>query len=517
MHSYTFEDGTANDVVGSAHGILEGDAAVANGVLSLSGTGFVTLPGADINIPSYGSITIETVFNQATGITDKFTAIASFGNVNPSVDWMGINYIIMQPTRQDNANSRTSISCLNTTDPWATENGVNGAEIADTQTHYFVTVITETDIKLYIDGVLIGTSPLTGNNSLANVGTTVALIGKDVYPGDPLWQGTVDELNIWQGEMDAATIEERAKNYLNIATLKHSYTFEDGTANDVVGTAHGTLEGDAAVADGMLTLSGTGFVTLPGADINIPAYSSITIETAFKQAAGLTDKFTAVASFGDVNPSVDWMGINYIILQPTRQDNADSRTSISCLNTTDPWATENGVNGSEIADNKTHHFVTVITGTEIKLYIDGVLIGTSPLTGNNSLVNIGTSVALIGKDVYPGDPLWQGSIEELNIWEGELDAATIAQRANDFTTGISVGEINKASILVYPTYSSGDFTVKTGASRGMISVYNLVGKLVLQKTIESSEQKVTLQNDGMYLMRVESEGVAKTFKVFKTR
>ncbi len=517
MHSYTFEDGTANDVVGSAHGVLEGDAAVASGALSLSGTGFVTLPGADINIPSYGSITIESVFKQATGITDKFTAIASFGNVNPSVDWMGINYIIMQPTRQDNENSRTSISCLNTTDPWATENGVNGAEIADTLTHYFVTVITETDIKLYIDGVLIGTSPLTGNNSLANVGTSVALIGKDVYPGDPLWQGKVDELNIWQGEMDAATIEERAKNYLNIATLKHSYTFEDGTANDVVGTAHGTLEGDAAVADGMLTLSGTGFVTLPGADINIPSYSSITIETVFKQAEGMTDKFTAVASFGDVNPSVDWMGINYIILQPTRQDNADSRTSISCLNTTDPWASENGVNGSEIADDKTHHFVTVITGTEIKLYIDGVLIGTSPLTGNNSLVNIGTSVALIGKDVYPGDPLWQGSMEELNIWEGELDAATIAQRANDFTTGISVGEISKASILVYPTYSSGDFTVKTGSTKGMISVYNLVGKLVLQKTIESSEQKVTLQNDGMYLMRVESEGVSKTFKVFKTR
>jgi len=27
------------------------------------------------------------------------------------------------------------------------------------------------------------------------------------------------------------------------ATLKHSYTFDDGTANDVVGTAHGTVIG----------------------------------------------------------------------------------------------------------------------------------------------------------------------------------------------------------------------------------------------------------------------------------
>ncbi len=517
MHSYTFEDGTANDVVGTAHGILEGDATVVDGNLTLSGTGFVTLPAAEINVPAYGSITLEGVFKQAEGMTNKFTALASFGDVNPNVSWMGINYIIMQPTRQDNANSRTSISCLNTNDPWATENGVNGEEIADTETHHFVTVINATEIKLYIDGVLIGTSPLTGNNSLANVGKTVALIGKDVYPGDPLWQGSVEEFNIYQGEMDAETIAERAQMYLTELTLMHSYTFEDGTAKDMIGNAHGTLEGNATVSNGKLELTGNGFVTLPAADINIPSYSSITFEGVFKQAEGMTDKYTALASFGDVNPDVSWMGINYIILQPTRQDNANSRTSISCLNTNDPWATESAVNGAEITDTKTHHWVTVITASEIKLYIDGVLIGTSPLTGNNSLANVGTTVALIGKDVYPGDPLWQGTVDELNIYKGEMDAATIAQRANDFITAISDIQIDNSSILVYPTYSSGDFTVKTTGNKGMITVYDLVGKLVLNRTIESTEQKVTLQNEGMYIMKVESEGAIKTFKVFKTK
>ena len=51
----------------------------------------------------------------------------------------------------------------------------------------------------------------------------------------------------------------------------------------------------------------------------------------------------------------------------------------------------------------------------------------------------------------------------------------------------------------------------------MITVYDLVGKLVLKRTIESTEQKVTLQNEGMYIMRVESEDAIKTFKVFKTK
>ncbi|MBN1892895.1 hypothetical protein JW906_00290, partial [bacterium] len=36
------------------------------------------------------------------------------------------------------------------------------------------------------------------------------------------------------------------------ADLKHSWTFEDGTANDYVGGANGTLVGDASIEDGSL-------------------------------------------------------------------------------------------------------------------------------------------------------------------------------------------------------------------------------------------------------------------------
>ena len=104
-------------------------------------------------------------------------------------------------------------------------------------------------------------------------------------------------------------------------------------------------------------------------------------------------------------------------------------------------------------------------------------------------------------------------MEELNIYEGEMDAATIAQRANDFTTATST--IDEASIKVYPTYSSGDFTVQTSGTRGMITVYNLVGKLVVQKQIESNRETVNVQERGMYIMRVQSDNSLKTFKVFK--
>lgn len=514
MHSYTFEDGTAADVIGNADGILKGTGTIANGAYKAAANGdYIELPAATIAINTYSAITLEGYIYSDVDNTGA-TMMAYFGG---NENGFGGNGYFFTPDRW--AESRTAISCGNITAPWEAEQGVTSAPVSVGEKHHVVSVLTKSSIRWYIDGNKVGETPLTGNNSIANLSIANAWLCKGGYSSDPTWMGTINEFNIYSGAMDSITVAEHAEQYLEGKglTLMHSYTFENGTANDVVGTAHGTLEGDAAVANGALSLTGNGFVTLPAADINIPAYTSITIEGVFQQAIGMTDKFTAIASFGDVNPTVSWMGINYIILQPTRQDNANSRTSISCLNTNDPWATENGVNGAEIADTKTHHFVTVITKTDIKLYIDGVLIGTSPLTGNNSLGNVGKTVALIGKDVYPGDPLWQGTVDELNIYEGEMDAATVAKRANDFTTGISEREINEASILVYPTYSSGDFTVKTSGTRGMITVYNLVGKLVLQRTIESSEQKVTLQNEGMYLMKVESEGSAKTFKIFMTK
>ncbi|HQJ85745.1 MAG: Cadherin-like beta sandwich domain protein [Bacteroidetes bacterium ADurb.Bin123] len=511
MHSYTFEDGTAKDVVGDADGTLVG-GTIANGAYTAAANGeFIELPAEKIAINTYDAITLEGYIFADVDNTGA-TMMAYFGGNENGV---GGNGYFFTPDRW--GESRSAISCGNVTEPWNAEQGVTGPPVSVGAKHHVVSVLTDSLLRWYIDGVKIGETAISGNNSIANISTANAWLCKGGYTADPTWMGTIDEFNIYSGALDSATIAQHAGKYLTTFTLMHSYTFEDGTANDVVGTAHGTLEGDASVANGVLSLTGNGFVSLPGEVINIPSYSTITIEGVFNQAEGMTDKFTALASFGDINPAADWMGINYIILQPTRQDNENSRTSISCLNTTNPWATESAVDGPEIADTKTHHFVTVITESVIKLFIDGVLIGTSPLTGDNALANVGKSVALIGKDVYPGDPLWQGTVQELNIYQGEMDVDVIAKRAHDFITGISDLVNKEAAIMVYPTYSAGDFNVETSGNRGVISVYNLTGKLVLQRKIESSLEKVSLQKEGLYLMRIESEGVSKTFKVIKTK
>jgi|GEM_PF-2355445 len=271
-HSYTFDDGTANDVIGEADGVLEGDALVSNGELVLSGNGYVNLPAEQIMVSTYRSVTIESVFTQKTGLSG-FTVIYSFGNTNPDADWMGVDYFLWQPTRGDGNDSRTSISCGNYGNPWATESGVN-APAMDDQLHYAVTVITDSEIKLYIDGELVESSMLSGTNYLENISDNLAYIGASVYPGDPKWQGSIDEINIYEGEMEATTIAERARVFLGEAsrdaTLASltidagmlSPVFDPETYDYFVSIPDGatSIEVNATANDANATVTGTGAV-----------------------------------------------------------------------------------------------------------------------------------------------------------------------------------------------------------------------------------------------------------------
>lgn len=220
-------------------------------------------------------------------------------------------------------------------------------------------------------------------------------------------------------------------NVAGQAVLKHAYTFEDGTANDTVSTnpVHGLLNGNAIISDGKLVLSG-GFVSLYGKALNIPSYNGITVEAVFAQAKGLSG-YTCLYSFGKINPSATWMGIDYFIYQPTRADNK-SRTAISCKNYSNPWTTESAVDGTLITDTILHHVVTIINDTAIFYYLDGSFIGYTKLSTDNILSNVSNDTAFIGASVYSNDPKWKGKVEELNIFEGIMDPVTISNRASAF-------------------------------------------------------------------------------------
>jgi hypothetical protein len=284
-------------------------------------------------------------------------------------------------------------------------------------------------------------APPVGDILLVENTSTGAVNGIfDTVNGEPAPEGTPVVMTCTKGEYYYHLTYAGGNNGNDIvlvfdnAVLKpigpvHSYNFEDGTANDSVGDANGTLVGNAAVVNGSLVLDGNGdWMAMPGDIIAINTYAEVTIEAWFTPVAGGNTGFHMLAAFGEEGTgAANWAGYKYLFFTPARGDDV-SRAAIQTRSMDDsPWDDETGVSATrEHDDGLQHHFVCTVTATDIAFYIDGVLIGTKPLDAGNAISGISTAVAYLGKGVYPVDPVWKGSIQEFNIYDRALSADEIA-------------------------------------------------------------------------------------------
>lgn len=199
-HSWTFNDDTENDYVGEANGTLMGDAYISNGSLFTDlPNSWMEMPADIIAINTYNEVTIEAWFVPSDSLNIDFTMIAYFGN---TVGTFGTDYFFFAAAREDNV-SRTAISCGNQSTPWSAESGANGPELDDGALHHMVSTLSDTNITLYIDGVLKASTPLGTNNSIAGISPTFAYLAKGGYTSDPIWLGEILEFNIYNKALDS--------------------------------------------------------------------------------------------------------------------------------------------------------------------------------------------------------------------------------------------------------------------------------------------------------------------------
>jgi hypothetical protein len=193
-HSWTFNDGTANDQIGSADGILSGAAGILNGSLfTTDPNSWVELPPDVISLNGYSEITLEIWFTPLSTANTGYHMIVFFGN---TVNSVGNDYYFIAPARGDNV-SRAAISCGVVTSPWTGETGANGPEVNDTLLHHMISTLTDTNITLYIDGELKASTPLDTNNSISKISAAFVYLAKVGYTGDATWRGEILEFNIF--------------------------------------------------------------------------------------------------------------------------------------------------------------------------------------------------------------------------------------------------------------------------------------------------------------------------------
>lgn len=210
----------------------------------------------------------------------------------------------------------------------------------------------------------------------------------------------------------------------NPGSPKHQWTFDDGTANDALGAANGTLVAPAVISGKALNTSSGGYLNLPAATISINSFPAITQEIWFSSAANANTNSTSLSFFGNGNVS-GWMATNYLFVTPARYENV-SRTAISCLNTSSPWSAETQVNGTEYDDGLLHHLVSIIDATTISMYIDGVYVGSSALSTDNKIANLSNAFAYLCRSGYTYEATWKGKVHKYSIFDKALSASEVS-------------------------------------------------------------------------------------------
>lgn len=192
LHRYSFNDGTAADSVGTAHGVLVAPASISSGVLNPTGGGRVTLPD-QATTGVTGDFTIEMWyrFNGGGGAQISY----SFGNDTA-------NYLLSHPA----FNGGHTVECNGPLLFVRTSNAPVGVPIHLVATYR----LASRTLSMYVNGIL-GQSLAQSQGLPFNLQTTAAgrsdIGGRGAW-NDPSLNGTIDEFRIWGHALTAEEVTQ---------------------------------------------------------------------------------------------------------------------------------------------------------------------------------------------------------------------------------------------------------------------------------------------------------------------
>lgn len=203
------------------------------------------------------------------------------------------------------------------------------------------------------------------------------------------------------------------------AILVHRYQFTDVTTAivDDIGDADGVVVGAATGGDGRLEFDGETYVELPP-DV-VAGRQDVTLEVWFTSYH--TRSWERVF---DIGQSDDGDGQSYLFLTP--QSTAASRTMRVTFRAEGEAEVTVDSELSTSDDLETHVAVVFdASGNEIRLYHNGELSAWRATEG--SLQDVDVAKVWLGRSLFDGDPLFEGNINELRIYDGTLGASYVRE------------------------------------------------------------------------------------------
>ena len=295
------------------------------------------------------------------------------------------------------------------------------------------------------------------------------------------------------------------------AQLKHRYTFEDGTAKDVVGDADGTMKGGEVLNGEYVAFEPGQFIQLPADKIQVNTYEALTLE-AYVVAGHLNAYYTMLSYFGNKNGKI---GTDYLF--QSLSNAGFSNTAISCNEPNVPWEVATNVFSPMLRDLKYHHVVSTFDNTTIKFYVDGVLVNENSIAEfpNNTIQNLSNEYAYLCKSGYKSDPTWFGAIDAFNIYEGVLDATSIAERAGAYLNDERQLSVEVKKMLTNVLGNPG-FRPKTKKSKTFLNTYNQSAIVVYPTVIRTIDSTAWSSESGRALAAYLNQNLSSNTRFEET-
>jgi len=74
---------------------------------------------------------------------------------------------------------------------------------------------------------------------------------------------------------------------------------------------------------------------------------------------------------------------------------------------------------------------------------------------------------------------------------------------------------NATNVQVYPTLTNGAVNIKLAEKSGQINVYDVAGRMVVSKSVQSNFETVQIPSAGMYVVEIKNANITKTVKVIR--
>jgi len=469
-------DGNVGDSSGNSNnatliGTATYVAGAAGSALSLDGaSNYLELPAAMINFTNF-TFAAWVYWNGGAA----WQRIFDFGN--------GTSQFMFLTPNSGNGTLRFGI----TTNGSAAEQDVQtAAPLVSGKWMHVAVVGNGSSVSLYVNGMLAASGNVTVTP--AAVAPAINYLGKSQF-SDPLFSGSLDEVQLANYAMSATQIAALAGNTPPLPTLVHRYNFNEtsgSVVHDSIGGAawNGTLPNGGTFNGSQLSLAAASsqYVNLPAGILS--NYTAVTIE-AWATFPDQVPWNTMFFSFGNTSGS---SGENYIFCAPQ-----SGRIAITSTNYT---GEQNASSGSDFSYHTNLHITAVFNPplNYLAIYTNGGLAGVnSSVTVPLNLVS--NVFSYIGRSLYSGDAYFDVSLDEFRIYNGAMQPADVAAAqvvGPDvlLTTNVSLSTIITSGNLTmsWPVAGSG-FTLESSPTLGAGAIWTPV---TVTPAIIATNNQITL-------------------------